>query len=89
MVAVLFLFSFSVIAAADETSYDKGIAAYKKKDFKKAVQYLEQYVGQKPDPYAYYLLGYAHYKLKNHAESAAYFKQAYVIDPNLSPQPLK
>jgi tetratricopeptide (TPR) repeat protein len=63
--------------------------AYHKKDFKKAILYLQEYVGQKPDPYAYYLLGYANYKLKNHAESAKYFREAYVLDPNISPLLMK
>jgi len=70
---------------AEENPYDKAVRAYMKKDFRTAVKYLKEYVVQKPDPQAYYLLGYALYKQKKHAESAKYFEEAYVLDPNISP----
>ncbi|MCG2722090.1 MAG: tetratricopeptide repeat protein [Thermodesulfovibrionales bacterium] len=89
VVSILVLFSLAGIAPAEENPYDQAMKAYKKKDFKNAAIYLQEYVEQKPDPYAYYLLGYANYKLKNHAESARYFREAYVLDPNISPFPMK
>jgi TolA-binding protein len=70
---------------AQNNSYDKAVNAYMKKDFKIAVKILREYVKKNPDPHAYYLLGYALYKQKNHAESAKYFQEAYVLDPNISP----
>jgi TolA-binding protein len=44
---------------------------------------------EKPDPYAYYLMGYALYKMKRHSESAKYFQEAYTIDPTISPKSVK
>lgn len=76
----------STFAFADEVSYEKAFLSYKKGDYKTAISLLKEYVDKKPDPYAYYLLGYASYKLKKHAESVKYFNEAYVIDPNFSPQ---
>ncbi|MBS1113155.1 MAG: Outer rane lipoprotein [Nitrospirae bacterium] len=70
---------------AEENPYDKAVRAYMKKDFRTAVKYLKEYVAQKPDAQAYYLLGYALYKQKRHAESAKYFEEAYILDPNISP----
>jgi TolA-binding protein len=75
----------STFAFADDVSYEKAFASYKKGDYKTAVKLLKEYVEKKPDPNAYYLLGYASYKMKNHSESVKYFKEAYVIDPNFSP----
>jgi len=89
MVSMLLLFLLAGFVLAEENPYDQAIKAYHKKDFKNAVLYLEEYIAQKPDPYAYYLLGYANYKLKNHAESVKYFEEAYILDPNISPLPLK
>jgi tetratricopeptide (TPR) repeat protein len=71
-------------AAAEGNPYDKAVNAYMKKDYKTAIPYLKEYVEKNADPYAYYLLGYAYYELKNHAASVKYFKEAYTLDPNIS-----
>ncbi len=84
--SVLFMLSF---AFAQEATYDKAVQAYLKKDFKTAVKYFKEYVEKKPDPYAYYLMGYALYKMKRHSESAKYFQEAYTIDPTISPKSVK
>ncbi len=88
VLAVLIFFSITVWAAsvmAQENPYDLAVSAYMKKDYRSAVKHLREYVGKKPDPYAYYLLGYALYKMKQHPESVKCFQEAYVLDPNISP----
>jgi TolA-binding protein len=75
----------AVFAAAQENIYDKAVRAYDKRDFKTAVKYLKEYVEKTPDAYAYYLLGYALYNIKDNPESARYFREAYTLDPNVSP----
>lgn len=75
----------AVFATAQENTYDKAVRAYGKRDFKTAIKYLKEYVEKKPDAYAYYLLGYALYKIKDNSDSAKYFKEAYTLDPNVSP----
>jgi len=74
---------------AQDNSYSMAVNSYMKKDFKSAVRILKQYVKETPDPQAYYLLGYALYKQKKHAESAYYFDQAYLLDPGISPAPTR
>jgi len=69
-----------------EDLYEKALHAYQKQDFKAAVTYLKEYVARKPDARAYYLLGYANYKLKKRSEATEYFKEAYLIDPDFSPK---
>ena len=83
LAAVVVMSSTSLLCAQEET-YDRALHAYLKKDFKTAVKYLREYVAQKPDADAYYLLGYANYKLKNRKEAMGYFKEAYLIDPEFS-----
>jgi TolA-binding protein len=85
ILSILALLLITSPLLAEENPYDKAVRAYMKKDFKTAVKYLKEYVAQKPDPQAYYLLGYALYKQKKHSESAKYFEEAYVLDPNISP----
>jgi len=83
-----FFFTASLVPAQD-FSYAKGLEAYEKKDYRTAVKYLGEYVKKKPDADAYYLLGYAYYKLNNHPESMRAFKEAYTLDPGVSPLPGK
>lgn len=84
--SVVFMVTFAI---AQESPYDKAVKAYFKKDYKTAAKYFKEYVEKKPDPYAYYLLGYSLYELKKHPESVKYFREAYTIDPNISPLSVK
>ncbi|HAM53788.1 MAG TPA: hypothetical protein DCP92_24990 [Nitrospiraceae bacterium] len=88
LVAVVLISLSSLLYAQTET-YDKALRAYSKKDFKTAVKYLKEYVAQNPDADAYYLLGYANYKLKKRKEAIGYFKEAYLIDPNFTPKSIE
>ncbi len=73
----------SAAYAYDET-YEKAMNHFKSREYKRAIPYLENYVVQKPDPAVYYMLGYAHYELRNFDRSKDYFDQAYLIDPEFS-----
>lgn len=101
VVLISVMFSISVSNAQDDL-YEKGLKAYFKKDYAAAVKYLKEYVAQMPDAEAYYLLGYASYELKRKEkqpkgrkdfwgddDSAGYFREAYLIDPNVSVSYLK
>ena len=85
VLAFLLILAMSTGVLAETTIYTKAISAYQRGNFGKAIQMLEQYVQQKPNANAYYLLGYAHYKTKNYSKSVKYFREAYVIDPKVSP----
>jgi TolA-binding protein len=64
--------------------FEKGLRYYGKRDYRNAERYFKSYVSSIPDPAAYYLLGYADYKLKKFDDASAYFKEAYLIDPDIS-----
>jgi len=83
------LFLISNMAFAENSLYEKAIDAYRKGDFKGAVETLKNYLSEKPDPKGYYLLGYASYKLRQHKEASEYFRQAYLIDPDFNPESVK
>jgi len=72
--------------SAGEDTFTKGLAAYMKRDYRSAVAHLKEYVAYHPDAEAYYLLGYASYKIKQMKEAAEYFKESYLIDPNFTPK---
>jgi hypothetical protein len=101
VVLISVMFSISVLYAQDDL-YEKGLKAYFKRDYAAAVKYLKEYVAQMPDAEAYYLLGYATYELERNAkpskgrkdfwsdtDSVRYFREAYLIDPNVSVNYLK
>ncbi len=69
---------------ADSKDLQQGLRYYGKKDYRSAEKYLKNYTSVTPDPAAYYLLGYAEYKLKKFDEANRYFKEAYLIDPDIS-----
>ena len=73
-------------AYAQEELYQKGVQAYLKKDYKSAAKYLREFTDRKPDAAAYYLLGYANYKLKKDKEAEENFREAYLIDPGFTPK---
>ena len=78
-----FLAYSSALAATG--AYEKACTAYARGNFKAAAGHLASYVEKKPDPEAYYLLGYAHYKMRNFPESMRCFRDAYILDPSITP----
>ncbi len=87
VVMILSLLVISVASFAD-TEYDAALNDYYRGHFKDAVVRLKAYVERKPDPVAYYLIGYSLYKLRRFREATEYFNEAYLIDPNFSPEQL-
>jgi hypothetical protein len=82
----LFLVVSDTILAKTDTEYDKAIKYYNSKKYKEASMLLKEYVKKRPDPAVYYRIGYALYELRKYDEATEYFKEAYLIDPNFSPE---
>ncbi len=75
---------FTLAFAADP--YQEALSAYQKGNYRKTVEVLQDYVQKTPSAEAYYLLGYANYKLGNLIEADKYFDEAYLINPDLAPE---
>jgi TolA-binding protein len=71
-------------AFAGTGTYEKAFTSYTRGNFRAAAGYLVEYVEKRPDPEAYYLLGYANYKMKKYPESIGYFRDAYILDPSIT-----
>ena len=84
--ALVMVLTVASEAMAGNEDFKKGLSDYGKKDYRHAETYFKRYVSQIPDPVAYYLLGYADYKLKKFDEANKYFSEAYLIDPQVSPK---
>lgn len=67
-----------------DPEYAKALKHYHMKRFDKAVEILKIYVEVKPEPAAYYLLGYSLYELGKYREAMGYFDAAFLIDPDFS-----
>lgn len=92
MKKVVLIFALLVLLAAvaeaaipsSDSDFMAGLEAYNTKNYSEAIKHLREYANSKPDPTAYYLLGYAFYMQGKFAEADEYFRQAFLIDPNFS-----
>ncbi|MDH4232148.1 MAG: DUF2059 domain-containing protein [Nitrospirota bacterium] len=81
---LLLIILVSAEAGADDENFEKAFQLFREQDYKNAVVYLEKYVAERPDPAAYYMLGYASYELRDFDGAREYFDAAYLIDPDFS-----
>lgn len=77
----VFLFSTASLISAEQDNYQKGLKYYQKHQYKASIKYFKAYSEKTHDPRAYYLIGYASYKLKDYATAKEYFGDVYLIDP--------
>jgi len=86
ILALLVLLAAAAGAAVsnNDSEFIAGLRAYNTKNFSAAVKHFREYLSGKPDPTAYYLLGYALYKQGKFTEANEYFRQAFLIDPEFS-----
>ena len=86
VIALVVLFAAVSRAAVltEDREFMAGLKAYNAKNYTAAVKHFREYANKKPDPTAYYLLGYALYKQGKFTEADEYFGQAFLIDPEFS-----
>lgn len=76
----------SMLLAKTHPDYNKAMKYFYQKDYSKAAELLKLYIDQMPEAQAYYRLGYALYELGRYDEAEEYFREAYLIDPEYSPE---
>lgn|GEM_PF-864910 len=76
----------NAVFAHEDPEYNEALKYYNSKNYQKAVELFKEYVKKTPDAAAYYRIGYGLYELKKYDEAAEYFKEAYLLDPNFSPE---
>ena len=74
--ALFLLMSFS-LCLAQEVSLEEAYSLYYKGEKDKAIELIEDYVEDNPDPGALYFLGYAYYEMKQMEKAREYFTKAY------------
>ncbi len=74
------------VAAAD---YAAGVSFYKQQHYAECIRELRAYTEKTPDPRAYYLMGYASYKLRDFSGAREYFNKTYLLDPHFGPSSLE
>jgi hypothetical protein len=86
---MFFLLAISILPgmayAKSGGEYQAALKSYYSGKYKDAVLHLKVCISQKPEPAAYYLMGYSLYKLKRFDEANEYFSEAYLIDPAFTP----
>ncbi len=88
---LIFLIAASLCFAASTASadYAAGVSFYKKQHYAECIRELRAYTEKTPDPRAYYLMGYASYKLRDFSGAREYFNKTYLLDPNFGPSSLE
>ena len=88
-VRVLVLIIVSLVTVsfcwANEITVTKAYSLFYKGDIEAAINMMEDYVQENPDPKAYYFLGYAYYEMKDIEKSRKYFSEAYRLKSFYSP----
>ena len=86
MICIFFvlLVPFTAVHASSDTEYERALKFYNSGKYREAVNLFNDYVQKRPDPSAYYYMGYASYKLGKYGEATEYFQQAFLIDPNFA-----
>lgn len=84
VLAILISTAASATAISSDKDFEAGLKAYNTRNFKAAVNHLKEYISKKPDPTAYYLIGYSLYEQGKFDEAREYFKEAFFIDPEFS-----
>ncbi len=75
-----------ILNAQPNGTYDRALYLYKEGRFKEAVELLGDYLRRRPEPSAYYLMGYALYELGRYEEAMKYFDEAYLVAPDFKPE---
>jgi hypothetical protein len=76
----------AILLAETNKEYDTAVQFYNTGKYKEAINLLKIYIAKRPEPSAYYRIGYALYKLKQFNEANKYFEMTYLIAPTFSPQ---
>ena len=85
IISIIIILSTAIISIAEEDpNYVDAVNSYRHKHFAQAIESLDLVINNKPIPEAYYLKGYALYKLKRHAEAEKNFKEAFLIAPEFN-----
>jgi hypothetical protein len=75
-----------ILFSETNTEYDSAVQFYNAGKYKEAVNLLKIYIAKRPEPSAYYRIGYALYKLRQFDEANKYFEMTYLIEPTFSPK---
>ena len=89
IVLVLMILSFAAVplCQADEDVLKKAKSLYYKGQQEHAIEMVEDYVQENPDPSAYYFLGYAYYEMQQMDKANEYFSEAFRLRDFYSPMP--
>jgi tetratricopeptide (TPR) repeat protein len=86
IISIILIFIFVVCSLAYANAVvDQAYSLYIQGKKQEAVKMLEDYIRQRLDPAALYLLGYMYYEQGDTERARRYFEDAYLIDPEFSP----
>jgi len=85
IISLMMILSTAYLSLAVEgQDYSEALKSYQMKNYTKAIETLDQVISKNPTPSAYYLKGYALYKLQRNNEAQWNFKEAFFLDPEFN-----
>jgi tetratricopeptide (TPR) repeat protein len=87
--AVIVVCFFSLCQAAEVIPLKKAYSLYYQGKIEAAIEMMEEYVKDNPDPAAFYFLGYAYYEKKQLDKAREYFTEAFRLKSFYSPMSQK
>jgi len=81
---IMMVLTFSV-SMAQQAPLEKAYSLYYKGETESAIELMEEYVSNNPDPGTLYFLGYAYYELQDMEKAREYFDRAYKAKTFYSP----
>jgi len=86
IILVFFILNIFYISFAEtDKEYETAIQYYNAGKYRESINLFKVYVTKRPEPSAYYRIGYALYKLRQFDEANKYFEMTYLVDPLFSP----
>jgi len=86
-IITIIITSLATSAIAGLSDYEKARQYYNKGKYQQAIPLLKKHIKTKPEPDAFFMLGYSLYKLGRHEEARKYFQDSYLVEPEYSPTP--
>jgi tetratricopeptide (TPR) repeat protein len=84
LISFLLFLPFNIVHAVSDTEYEKALKYYNSGKYREAFDLFSDYTKKRPEPSAYYYMGYALYKMGKYGKATEYFQQAFLIDPAFS-----
>jgi tetratricopeptide (TPR) repeat protein len=85
LILMIMIVLTSSVSMAQQAPLEKAYSLYYEGETEAAIELMEDFVRDNPDPGALYFLGYAYYELQDMEKAGEYFNRAFKAESFYSP----